>query len=112
MAHTPEYPHSHLENGSVLSEDTPTPSVSECSPHASKNRFSIASTRSSVCSAPTVAPTPRSASSDTLVAYDAHKPLALQSTSRLLLAHAGYVLARTFPARIASRFPRVPPAGR
>ncbi|TFK89767.1 amino acid permease ScVBA-like protein [Polyporus arcularius HHB13444] len=66
---------------------TPNPGSSAPPP----SRTSYESSSSSQSSIPTVAPTPRSASSDTLVAYDAHKSFE-PSTLRLVVAHAGAAL--------------------
>ncbi|KAI0724274.1 major facilitator superfamily domain-containing protein [Cerioporus squamosus] len=66
-----------------------TPSLRSSAPPLS--RLSYESSSSSQSSIPTVAPTPRSGSSDTLVAYDAHKSFE-PSTLRLVIAHAGAAL--------------------
>ncbi|RPD63229.1 amino acid permease ScVBA-like protein [Lentinus tigrinus ALCF2SS1-7] len=79
------------EKETVLAGSTPTPSAPRSSvPPPSRLSYESSSSGSSI---PTVAPTPRSlgSSSDTLVAYDAHKRYE-PSTMRLVFAHAGAAL--------------------
>ncbi|KAI1797612.1 hypothetical protein LXA43DRAFT_876930 [Ganoderma leucocontextum] len=85
------YTTSHSEKDSVLPMSNSASSVSGCSSQTSKSRTSLDSSHAaSECSSPTVAPTltPKTASSDTLVAYDARKG-SRPSTARLVVTHAG-----------------------
>ncbi|KAH9890971.1 amino acid permease ScVBA-like protein [Cubamyces lactineus] len=72
--------------------DTASPSRRGCSPDTPSTRRSYDSSRSSQYSSPTIAPTPKTASSSTLVAYDTQKIVPQLSTARLVIAHAGAAL--------------------
>ncbi|KAI0374453.1 amino acid permease ScVBA-like protein [Pilatotrama ljubarskyi] len=85
---SPDSPSLH-EKPSVAAD---TPTCGGRSTDTSPSRLSYDSSHSSQFSAPTIAPTPKTSSSSTLVAYDTRKAAAQLSTTRLIIAHAGAAL--------------------
>lgn len=94
--HTPRSPMAHSTPHTTDCVYHEKPAAAPTTPHtgghlpdASASRLSYDSSRSSQYTSPTIAPTPKTASSSTLVAYDPRKAAPQLSTTRLVIAHAG-----------------------